>query len=152
MDNTATETPHVTSKYLNDIHVDLCVVGGITAEETEHPFVHPVELKSETGDAVKIDGLFDNGAMVNSISKKTFIAAKNLLGELATSEKSLRMADGTIVPSCGRWSGRVTLGSQSANGSFEVFPSGGGWSLLFGKPLLRAFKAVHDYENDTLKI
>jgi hypothetical protein len=62
------------------------------------------------------------------------------------------MADGTIVPSCGRWSGRVTLGSQSANGSFEVFPSGGGWSLLFGKPLLRAFKAVHDYENDTLKI
>jgi hypothetical protein len=152
MDNTATETLHVTSKYLNDTHVDLCVVGGIEAEETEHPFVHPVGLKSETGDTVKIDGLFDDGAMVNSISKKTFAAAKNLLGELAASEKSLRMADGTIVPSCGRWSGRVTLGGQSANGSFEVFPSGGGWSLLFGKPLLRAFKAVHNYEDDTLKI
>ena len=62
------------------------------------------------------------------------------------------MADGTRVPSQGRWSGDVTLGGRSVKGSFEVFPSGGGWSLLFGKPLLEKFKAVHDYGNDTLKI
>jgi hypothetical protein len=36
--------------------------------------------------------------------------------------------------------------------AFEIFPSGGGWSLLFGKPLLWAFQAIHNYEDDTLRI
>ena len=62
------------------------------------------------------------------------------------------MADRTHFPSQGRWSGDVTLGGRMVKGSFEVFPSGGGWSLLFGKPLLRKFKAIHDYGNDTIRI
>src|ERR1700683_4999816 len=62
------------------------------------------------------------------------------------------MANGTCVPSQGCWSGDVSLGGRTVKGSFEVFPSGGGWSLLFGKPLLEKFKAIHDYESDTLKI
>ncbi len=37
-------------------------------------------------------------------------------------------------------------------GSFEVFSSGGGWDFLFGKPLLEAFKAVHDYKTDLVRI
>ena len=36
--------------------------------------------------------------------------------------------------------------------TFEVFPSGKGWSLLFGKPLLQDFEAVQDYKRDTLHI
>jgi hypothetical protein len=99
-----------------------------------------------------MDGLFDDGAMVNSICKDKFALRKDTLGKLTTSEKSLRMADGTIVPSYGRWSGGVTLGGRTAKAAFEIFPSGGGWSLLFGKPLLQAFKAIHDYEDDTLRI
>ncbi|KAJ7352144.1 hypothetical protein DFH08DRAFT_956955 [Mycena albidolilacea] len=35
---------------------------------------------------------------------------------------------------------------------FEVFPSGGSWSFLFGKPLLECFAAVHDYGTDTIRI
>jgi hypothetical protein len=35
---------------------------------------------------------------------------------------------------------------------FEVFPSGGSWSFLFGKPLLERFAAVHDYDTDTIRI
>jgi len=62
------------------------------------------------------------------------------------------MADGTRVPSQGCWSGDVSLAGRTVKGSFEVFPSGGGWSLLFGKPLLEKFKAIHNYETDTLKI
>src|ERR1700683_2529024 len=62
------------------------------------------------------------------------------------------MANGTRVPSQGCWSGDVSLGGCTVKVSFEVFPSGGGWSLLFGKPLLRKFEAVHDYGDDTLKI
>jgi hypothetical protein len=153
MDNAVAETPHVTSNFSNNNCVDLCVIGGIPSEkEPTNPFVHPVELKGEAGDMVKIEGLFDDGAMVNSICEKIFTLMKDALGEPATSEKALRMADGTIVPSRGRWSGEVTLGGQTANGSFEIFPSGGGWSLLFGKPLLRTFKAIHSYDDDTLKI
>ena len=55
-------------------------------------------------------------------------------------------------PSQGCWLGDISLRGHTVKGSFEVFPSGGGWSLLFGKPLLKAFKAVHDYKDNTLKI
>jgi hypothetical protein len=153
MDNAVAETPHVTSNFSNNNCVNLCVIGGIPSEkEPTNPFVHPVELRGKAGGMVKIEGLFNDGAMVNSICEKIFTLMKDALGELAALEKALRMVDGTIVPSRGRWSGEVTLGGQTANGSFEVFPSGGGWSLLFGKPLLRTFKAIHSYDDDTLKI
>lgn len=36
--------------------------------------------------------------------------------------------------------------------SFEVFDSGGVWSMLIGKPLLEQLQAVHDYTNDTIVI
>jgi hypothetical protein len=36
--------------------------------------------------------------------------------------------------------------------AFEVFPSGGSWSMLDSKPLLKQFKAIHDYKDDMLKI
>jgi hypothetical protein len=99
-----------------------------------------------------VGGLFDDGAMVNSICKDMFALAKSALGKLATSEKLLCMADSTIVPSYRQWSGGVTLGGQTTKASFEVFPSGGSWLLLFGRPLLQAFKTIHNYEDDTLRI
>jgi hypothetical protein len=36
--------------------------------------------------------------------------------------------------------------------SFEVFPSSGSWSFLFGKPLLEGLGAVHDYTTDTIMV
>jgi len=62
------------------------------------------------------------------------------------------MADGARVLSHGRWIRDVTLGGQTARTGFEIFSSGGGWSLLFGKPLLRQFRAIHDYGEDKLMI
>jgi hypothetical protein len=62
------------------------------------------------------------------------------------------MANGTNVPSSGRWFGDVSLGGRTLKAWFEAFPSGGGWSLLVGKPLLEKFKAVHNYERDVLMI
>jgi hypothetical protein len=62
------------------------------------------------------------------------------------------MADGAHVASHGCWAGDVMLGGRTARAHFEIFPSGGGWSLLFGKPLLQQFEAIHDYSNDTLMI
>ena len=64
----------------------------------------------------------------------------------------LWMANGRCIFSDGHWCGNVTLGGQTIKSCFEIFPSGGGWSLLFGKSLLKQFKAIHNYRNDTLKI
>lgn len=75
---------------------------------------------------------------------------KDSLGKLLPSSCTLQMASGTCIPSLGRWIGDVHLGTQNVTSMFEVFPSGGGWSLLFGKPLLKQFKAIHDYGNDTI--
>ena len=62
------------------------------------------------------------------------------------------MADGARVVSEGCWIGSVTLGGRTVEAGFEVFPSGGGWSLLVGKSLLHQFGAVHDYRDDTISI
>ena len=58
------------------------------------------------------------------------------------------MANGNIVNPVGCWKGTVELGGIRVAGSFEVFDSGGGWEFLFGKRLMTAFKAVHDYATD----
>jgi hypothetical protein len=57
-----------------------------------------------------------------------------------------------MVPSKGVWSGTVTVVGVSKEGTFEVFDRNGAWSALFGLPLLKIFKAVHDYDLDTVKI
>ena len=62
------------------------------------------------------------------------------------------MANGAIVPSEATWSGTIHVEGVEASGTFEVFDSGGGWSFLFGKPLLCAFKAKHNYETDEVTI
>jgi len=44
------------------------------------------------------------------------------------------------------------LGGLQAEGEFEVFDSSGGWEFLFGKLLLHCFKAVHDFNADTVTV
>ena len=34
--------------------------------------------------------------------------------------------------------------------TFEVFKSNGAWAMLFRKPLLKIFNAVHNYKEDTI--
>ena len=144
MDNVVTENSHVTSSFSNNDHVDLCVVGGTTLENLVHLFVHPVGLEGKAGSVVEMDSLFDDRVMVNSICKDKFALKKDALEKFTTSEKSLCMVDGTIVPSYRCWSGGVTLGGRTVKVTFKIFPSRGSWSLLFGKPLLQAFKAIHN--------
>jgi hypothetical protein len=127
---------------------------GYSKEGPTHaqPFIHTVELKGRKGITATVEGLFDNGAMVNSICNLTFASLHGRLGNPTPSTNTLLMTDGARVSSHGRWFGNVSLGGQTARAGFEIFPSGGGWSLLFGKPLLQQFQAVHDYSNDTLMI
>lgn len=116
------------------------------------PFMHSVDLEGEKGITLHVEGLFDDSALVNSICSNMFTSLHDKLGPLVPSSKILKMADGTHVFLDGRWCGNVSLGEHTVKARFEVFRSRGGWSLLFGKPLLKQFKAVHDYGNDTLMI
>jgi len=50
------------------------------------------------------------------------------------------------------WKGVLELGGIQAEGEFEIFDSGGGWEFLFGKPLLHRFKALHDFDMNTVTI
>ncbi|TFY74871.1 hypothetical protein EWM64_g9142, partial [Hericium alpestre] len=77
---------------------------------------------------------------------------KHRLGTWERSSKTLRMANGTKVVSEAVWHGRIELGDVGVEGSFEVFDSGGGWAFLFGKPLLKAFNAIHDYGTDSVEV
>ena len=70
-------------------------------ETATKPFVHAVELKGQNGGTSSVEGLFDNGALVNSICKNTFRSLRNALGPLTPSSKILWMADGRQIPSDG---------------------------------------------------
>jgi hypothetical protein len=90
--------------------------------------------------------------MVNAMCTVLYAAVQHRIGELQRSVKILRMANGALVPSIGRWEGHIRFGGARVRATFEVFPSSGSWSFLFGKPLLEQFGAVHDYGTDTISV
>ena len=79
-----------------------------------------------------------------------YLTSKNQLSTLEPSARILKMADGRLVPSLGTLKGQVTVKGVNHHSTFEVFNSNGAWALLFRKPLLEAFHAVHDYSNDVI--
>ncbi|KAJ6557757.1 hypothetical protein B0H19DRAFT_857309, partial [Mycena capillaripes] len=105
-----------------------------------------------TGELVKIRALVDDGAMVNAMCMRMYEAVKHRLGELQRSGRTLRMANGTLIPSRGYWVGYIRFGGARVHTAFEVFPSGGSWSFLFGKPMLEQLGALHDYAADTIAV
>ena len=90
--------------------------------------------------------------MVDTISTETYKRIKHRLSPLERSIRRLRMANRNIVNPIGCWKGTVEFSSTAVEGSFEVFDSGGGWDFLFGKTLMTAFGAVHDYAVDEVFI
>ncbi|VDC07025.1 unnamed protein product [Peniophora sp. CBMAI 1063] len=116
------------------------------------PFVQTVGLVSATGEISRVRGLFDDGARISILSSAVFDIVKHRLTEWSTSFRTLRMANGELVPSRANWHGTIEIGGVRTTGEFEVFDSKGSWSFLVGKPLLRAFRAIHDYTPDTVLI
>ena len=89
------------------------------------------------------------GAMCASVFKKS---EHRLWGQTKPSNRRLRMANGSIVHSQAVWNGVLELGGIRAKAEFEVFDSGGSWEFLFGKPLLHRFRALHDFDKDTVTV
>ena len=146
------DTDNMYSKANNTNVFDLYEVGSLQEGEVSHPFVHGVELSGPKGEIVRFRSVFDDGALVNAIDEILYRALKGRLAALTPSERILRMADGRLVPSVGVWKGTVTVKGINREGSFEIFNSNSAWGMLFGKPLLKTFNAVHDYSEDIIRI
>ena len=131
---------------------DLYEVGSLRVGEASIPFVHGVELAGPKGEIVRFRCVFDDGALVNAIDEALYFTLKSRLATPSPSEKVLRMADRRLVPSVGVWKGKVTVSGVHREGAFEIFKSNGAWAMLFGKPLLKAFNAIHDYTEDTIRV
>jgi hypothetical protein len=116
------------------------------------PFVCGIEVEGPNGERERIRALEDDGAMVSAMCTALYGEIRHRIGELQQPGKTLRMANGALVPSMGYWDGYIRFGGERVRASFEVFPSGGSWSFLFGKPLLEAFGAVHDYATDMITV
>ncbi|KIK35641.1 hypothetical protein CY34DRAFT_95739, partial [Suillus luteus UH-Slu-Lm8-n1] len=116
------------------------------------PFLQNIMFAGPKGEIIRTTALFDEGAMISAMCTSVFDKVKHRLGNWTQSKKRLRMANGTIIPSQAVWKGEVEIAGIKAHGEFEVFDSGGGWKFLFGKPMLHAFKAVHDYSTDQVRI
>ena len=115
------------------------------------PYRHPIQLLADN--PVHITALFDEGAMVSAMSTEVYREVRDRLATgWSPPQRSLRMADGSVVPSVAHWKGTIQLGDRLQEGSFEVFDSKGSWAFLFGKPLLQAFEVVHDYKTDTITL
>ncbi|KZP07423.1 hypothetical protein FIBSPDRAFT_716789, partial [Athelia psychrophila] len=114
------------------------------------PFLHNLKLHGPRGELVHVKGVFDDGTMVNVIGAEAFEKFRHRLASVGQSSSLLKMADGSLVRSAGKWCGPVEVEGTTRHGQFEVFPSGGSWDLLFGKPLLTTFNMTHRYETDEI--
>ena len=158
-DSLSSPEPHVYTISPNTEIVDLYEVGHekvtrniCSSGKTEIPFAHQIKIHGPQGEIVRLSALFDGAAMVAAMCTSLFTKVKHRLGTWYPSQKLLRMANGSLVPSQARWEGTIELKSVAITGSFEVFDSGGSWAFLFGKPLLRLFKAKQNFGTDTVEI
>ncbi|KIM58951.1 hypothetical protein SCLCIDRAFT_83705, partial [Scleroderma citrinum Foug A] len=116
------------------------------------PFIHPIELRNNMGETIHIQALFDDGAMTGAMCTTVFRTIQHCLKGWRPLSQKLRMADRTVTPAEAEWAGDIQIAGIKIHGSFLVFNRSGSWAFLFGKPLLTAFKAVHDYRDDTIII
>ena len=123
-----------------------------SSEYIIQPFLHRLNIKAEGGEVIRVWANFDDGALANAMSTTKFNDIKHRLGRYKPSTRWLRMADGTLVKPVAALEGKMEIKGVEVSGSFEVFDSGGNWEFLLGKPLLKAFRAVHNYTDDTVTV
>jgi hypothetical protein len=146
---------HVLTTTVKSNIVDLFSIGAskIKGEiKDTKPFVHQVQFHGPQGEIVRAWANIDDGAMKEVMSKEKLQKVKHRLGRATPSGQLLRVANGAIIQSEARWEGEIEVNGVKTDVAFEVFDSGGKWDFLFGKTLLEAFKATHDYNLDKITI
>ena len=143
---------NVESTGMNTI-VDMYAVdetGNLVQVATSAPFKTVTSLQGPLGECIWFLATVDNGAMINAVNTDTYNRVAWRLIALQPSNRTLRMADGLLVPSSGIWKGVFEWGPAQVETTFEVFPSGASWQMLVGKPLLEQVHAIQDYSTDTI--
>ncbi|CAK5278501.1 unnamed protein product [Mycena citricolor] len=121
--------------------------------ENIHPlFKHTISMEGPNGERVRGVALFDGAAGSGVLDSTWFAARKHRLGNVSKPQKRLKMANGTLIPSSAHWEGTVDVGGVRVRAEFEVIDSGGAWTILLGKPILRALRAVQDFRDDTVMV
>jgi hypothetical protein len=149
---------NVLSVMQNENLVDLYSVGHMEVTRkmcdmgVEVPFQHILRLLGPQREVIRIVALFDGCAMVSAMCATVFEKVKHRLGEWRKSTKQLQMGNGVIIPLLVVWRGKMEMSGITVEGEFEVLNSGGSWAFLLGKPLLRLFQALQDFETDTVTI
>ncbi|KAF8149792.1 hypothetical protein K438DRAFT_1434039, partial [Mycena galopus ATCC 62051] len=115
-------------------------------------FMHWLSLGGPQGERVRANAMWDTGADAGAMDKRWYLDRAERLGKLGVPRRMMRMADGTRVPTYGQWIGEVEVEGVRISGVFDVFESGGGWDILFGKPLMASIGAVHDTKTDVVTI
>ena len=116
-----------------------------------NPFLTAPSLQGPRGERVRFLAIVDNGAMINAIDATAYQRTAHRLNLLSPSSQKLRMANGSVISSTGR-AGTLEWGLITTHTTFKVFPSGGSWQMLIGKPLLEQVKATQDYSTDSISI
>lgn len=116
------------------------------------PFLQFTSFIGPQGEIVRVQALFDEGAMTSVMCISIFEWVKHWLGNWGPSTKWLRMANGAIIQSEMVWRGEVIIRGVKAHREFEVLRSGGRWKFLLRKPMLQAFKAIHNYKSNEVQI
>ncbi|KAJ7655664.1 hypothetical protein DFH06DRAFT_992350, partial [Mycena polygramma] len=146
-------SPSCTSLHAQNLQlVDLYLTETPARDPSSAPFVHWIAFRSEKGETVRAMALFDGGAQVGAIDSSYFEKVRRRMGRINPPTKRLKMADGSIVASVANWEGEIEIEGVCARGEFEVFDSGGGWKVLFGKPLQATMGVVHDMRRDVVTL
>lgn len=122
------------------------------ADGKSTPFLQRIRLCGPKDVIVRATGQVDDGAMRNCISKQRWDAYGHCLAPLLPSNTRIRVTSNQVIPSMGRWRGKVSVGGTEATATFEVFDCKGTFDVILGKPWLREVRAVHDYFLDTIVI
>ncbi|KAJ6463877.1 hypothetical protein C8R45DRAFT_789350, partial [Mycena sanguinolenta] len=132
--------------------VDLYTVDACERQKKNTVFMHWLSFAGPRGERVRANATWDTGADAGAMNKQWYLQRAKRLGELGVPKRVMRMADGTRVPTFGQWIGEVDVEGVSILGVFDVFESGGGWDVLFGKPLMATIGAVIDTGKDVVGI
>jgi hypothetical protein len=135
---------------------DLYMVGRAkiqeASEEEAKLFIYEVWLLGPSREIVQVHAIFDESAMIGAMCITIFEKVKHRLHSWHPSKHMLCMVNGALVQSQAMWTGTIDLNSVRVQGTLEVFNSRGGWSFCFGKPMLKAFRANHNYEKDKIQV
>jgi len=119
---------------------------------SSNPFLAMPCLQGPEGERVRFLAVVNNGAMINAMDTAAYMRITQRLSPLSPSSQKLQMANRLVILSTGVWVGNLKWGLLTIQTTFKVFPSGGSWRMLIGKPLLEQVKATHDYGTDSITI